>query len=193
MRKTLIALFAVPALAGFAFAANLPTQAVSVTIPAYLSLAITENAALTFDFNSAKANFIPYDSLSIANLLAYQALIDSTTPAATTYFAPTDATATTAPTTVSIHANAGKYNLTATYNGSGEATGDLEVRGGAFSTYTKLTPTSATLYTTSANAKWANPIDMYFKLGLNSDKSFDFSAVPFITTTATITYTLAKF
>ena len=192
MRKTLIALFAVPALAGFAFAANpAPAdQIVSVTIPSYLSLGVVTPATLSFDF-SGSATGTAYDSLKQAGSSAYTAMVDAVTTG-TTYFAPSTAVSTIAPTTLTMHANVLKYNLTVSYvTNLGTAADILQARGGLLTPYTTLSTTSMPLVSTANNTNWLNTISLYFQLGIPANQIFDISTAPSLSS-GTITYSLTK-
>ena len=208
MRKTLIALFAVPALvlssnafaAGSNFVATNTSQSASVTIAPYVSLNLTTTVAPSFDFSSIGTGAATYAGAA-ATFTNYRAWIDddalNTQPAV---FAPTTAT-TTAPTTIKVRGNTKQWGLTvsAAYVGTAPTTnileGGLKVKVNSTGTYN---PAFGPTTTTSQNgrtifyASAKDDISVYYTLTL-SIATFDFSSVAAITESATMTYTLTGF
>ena len=193
MRKTLIALFAVPALAGFAFAApavanTIATQAVTVTIPVYLNMAATI-AATEFNF-TANGLTTATNGLLPANLTNYTAQIEAST--ASVKYGPT----TPGKSTVNVKSNSKKYSLTANMSvvtGTAAVSADFliaTVSGPTAASYLPFNSPIA-LMTVTDSKSWSGLVDVYFGLNIPVDTTYDFATMT-NPTTWTLTYTLAQ-
>ena len=209
MRKTLIALFAVPALAGFAFAAApntvtaTATQTVTVKMAPYISLTLAPSTAIDFDFVSGAAGNA-YDSLSVASLANFKTWSDGSDGTSSKDFAPTGATA-LAPLLVTIKGNTKTWNLVVT-----AAVGTLGVtavntlrdglqiqlvRGTTTVPYANPISAPTTLTVSAANRdKVHNPatdvVSVFYKLNLSPTAVYDFTNNAFVADNAVVTYTV---
>ena len=198
MRKTLIALFAVPALAGFAFAAGngSATQIVIVSIPYYLNLSSTVIAS-TFNFNDAGTTDVA-NALTIANGKNYGLWIEGSMPL-DTLFAPSDG----GKTTVSVKTNAKGYMLTvqvtAMSANSVTAITDLKAYSGALvpnasTQYASFNTTAISMLNKANQSNWTDSADLYLGLLMKSNATFDFQTggLTAINESYTVTYSLTK-
>ena len=196
MRKTLIALFAVPALAGFAFAASPPifvTQAVSITVPMYLAMSTLVLPAVSFNFTDATDALATRFGLTPATLANYQIAVAGGADATC---GPTNGTK----TTLSVKTNSKKYTLTATLSTAPAAGGPAAVdflvyAGAAPSDSTPYAPigTGKQLTSTTSNGSWSTAADIYIGLIMRANATYNFdtsgTAIPY---DAILTYTVTQ-
>ena len=206
MRKTLIALFAVPALAGFAFAAPPPIltsipQTIGISIPMYLALSTTTaspsdvnslsgvnfNFADTTDTLATRYNLIP------ATLANYQTAVAS---GVDVIFGPTSGV----PTSLSVTTNSKIYTLTATLltdpSPDSPATADFLVgflpQGSTGAVSYSSIGASYNLKAEKLNSKWNTAIDIYLGLIMRANATYNFDTTgAAIHRNAVLTYTVA--
>ncbi|HEX2863023.1 MAG TPA: hypothetical protein VHN99_00530 [Deinococcales bacterium] len=191
MRKTLVTLLGVSALAitGGAFAASSAQQTVTVRIPSYLRLTVaTTDVAFNFNGGAETASVIMANHLNVASLASYIAFLGGS---ANQTFAPSGVADKVPSSVLTVVSNSGKYSITATYSGSGIASG-LKYNTDGQDTYNSL-PSGGVIVSSANKALYTDTVNVFLGLTLTYGELFDFAtATDPIVDTGTLTYTLSK-